>query len=50
MNNFLSSLNPFAGGVANGEDERIRLQDDEHVADDGELLLSLMARRQTGPF
>ena len=41
MNNFLSSLNPFA----NGEYERIRLQDDEHVADDGELLLSLMASR-----
>ena len=42
MNNFLSSLNPFASDVANGdangEDERVRLPDDGHVADDVDLL------------
>ena len=37
-NNFLTSLNPFVDGDANGEDGRVRLQDGEHVANDGALL------------
>ena len=38
VNDFLSSLNPFVGGVANGESEEARLPDGEHAANDGALL------------